>query len=587
MLNPSTPSRGQKHLTDRTQLFLAIKPHRAAVLWLALLSSSSVVVEILLIGIIGALSSRALAATGSLPFVGRLSNSQLILFALVCALTKLVLDLTYARMFASFLYRYESRLRRQIALLQANCSWATIEDSETGSLHALLWTSVHRSREGVTQFIVIISSLTSLTLMLAATVIAARLMIVPVVIGLSIFGLAFQPLIRATREASGRLRIAYSRYSRELNESITMSREARVLGIQDRIASTLAESGDAAAEAVSKQSFYSSLLSQGYSNALYVAIIVALGVIVGAGLSNPASMAATALLLYRSMGYGRGLQSALQSIAASAPFVADVNRWLAELEAASEVIPHATMIEGFKHLEFRSAELVYPNGHTGVTDLSITISPGESIALVGRSGSGKSSLVSLLLALRENTDGTVLINGLPLDQVDRRSWRSHLAFVPQESVLFETSILENVRCWRDISDKRVREALRQANIYEEVMGMEAGLETDAGEGGRRLSGGQRQRICLARALAGDPDLLILDEPTSALDPQSERAVKDSLEQLKGKLTMVIIAHRMTTISMCERVLVLEAGRLRHDGPPDLVASQSDYFARALELSDGG
>jgi len=413
-------------------------------------------------------------------------------------------------------------------------------------------------------------------------------MIVPVVIGLAIFGTLFRPLIRATRGASSRLRIAYGRYSRELNESITMSREARVLGIQDRIASALAQSGDAAAEAVAKQSFYSNLLSQGYSNALYVAIIVALAVIVGAGLSNPASMAATALLLYRSMGYGQGLQSALQSIAASAPFVADVNGWLTELEAASEVIPNATMVEEFEHFQFRSAELVYPNGHTGVTDLSITISPGESIALVGPSGSGKSSLVSLLLALRENTDGVVLINGLPLDQVDRRSWRSHLAFVPQESVLFETSILENVRCWRDISDERVREALHQANIYDEVVGMEAGLETDVGEGGRRLSGGQRQRICLARALAGDPDLLILDEPTSALDPQSERAVKDSLEQLKGKITMVIIAHRMTTISMCERVLVLrEDGHLPHDGPPNLGASQSDYFARALELSDGG
>lgn len=587
MLNGSRPSQGQQHLTDRTQLFLAIKPHRAGVIKLALLSSGSVLTEILLIGLIGALSSRALAATGSLPFIGTLSNRQLILFAVICGITKLLLDLTYAHAFSSFLYRYESRLRRQIAFLQADCRWATIEDSETGSLHALLWTSVHRSREGVTQLIVIISSLTSLILMLAATVFAARLMIVPVLAGLAIFGLLFRPLIRATRGASSRLRIAYARYSRELNESITMSREARVLGIQDRIASALAQSGDAAAEAVAKQSFYSNLLSQGYSNALYLAIIAALAVIVGAGLSNPASMAATALLLYRSMGYGQGLQSALQSIAASAPFVADVNAWLAELEAASEANPHATIVEEFERLEFRSTELVYPNGHTGVTGLSFTVSPGESIALVGRSGSGKSSLVSLLLALRDNTDGAVLINGLPLDQVDRRSWRLHLAFVPQESVLFETSILENVRCWREISDERVKESLQQANIYDEVVGMEAGLETDVGEGGRRLSGGQRQRICLARALAGDPDLLILDEPTSALDPQSERAVKDSLEQLKGRITMVIIAHRMTTISMCERVLVLEEGHLRHDGPPDLVARQSDYFARALELSDGG
>jgi ABC-type multidrug transport system fused ATPase/permease subunit len=552
----------------------------------ALLAAVSAVLEIAVITIIAAFAGRLLSEDAAVPVFSDLSDGLLVAVAGVVVAAKVTTDLLFAKMQSRSLYDYEAGLRRQIAFLQARCGWATIEDSEAGSIHSLLWTSVHRSRDGFGQLIGIFTNVTSLALMLAAVIVTAHWMVVPVFAGIVVFGLIFYPLIRATKHASLELRHAYQGYGAELNESIAMSREARVLGVQDQMAARLADAGDLAARSVARQAFYSNLMASGYSNALYAAVIFGFALLTGAEINDPAPLAATVLLLYRSLSYGRGLQSSLQSMTAAAPFVADVHQWLDVLEATAETIDEAPAVDGFASIAFRDVGLTYANGHEGLRGVSTTIERGDSVALVGASGSGKSSLITLLLGLRDHTAGSIAINGQPIEEVDRRSWRSLLALVPQDNMLFDDTIEENVRCWRDISNDRILESLRQANILEEVLAMEDGLSSTVGEGGKRLSGGQRQRICLARALAGDPALLVLDEPTSALDPASERAVKDSLEAIKGQVTLVIIAHRMTTITICDRVLVLDRGQLEHDGPPEVVARDSEYFARALELSDG-
>ncbi len=572
--------------TTRAEFYRAIRPHRRSFLVTGALSAASAVAEIGVIALIGALAGRMLSDTNPIGLLADVTNRQLVAMAMTAVIAKLVLDLSFAKAQARAIYQYESTVRTRSAFLQARCGWATIEDSESGSIHSLQWTSVNRSREGFGQAIGILSNLTSLVLMLIATVIAAKWMILPVLLGLGVFSLIFRPLIGATRRSSHDLRLAYGAYGRELNESISMSRDARVLGIEETLAANLARAGDAGARAIADQSFYSSMMASGYSNALYLAVVIGFGLIAGSSITNPAPLASLVLLLYRSMGYGRSLQSSLQSIASTAPFVADVNRWLETLETSVEVEAATEPVASFSSIEFKDASLRYPNGQVGLEHVSTRIDRGDSVALVGPSGSGKSSLITILLALRDCTDGAVLVNGSPITDLDRRSWRSHLALVSQDNRLFDDTIEGNVRCWRDIPEERVLRALEQANILDEVLAMEHGIATEVGEGGKRLSGGQRQRVCLARALAGDPELLVLDEPTSALDPASERAVKESLQALKGAVTLVIIAHRMTTITICDRVLVLTDGRLEFDAPPAVVAERSAYFAQALELADG-
>ena len=203
--------------SERDEVFRAIRPHRRTVLATGALAGCSALMEIAVITIIASFAGRMLSEDTSIPIFSELSDGALIGVAVSAMAAKILIDLVYARKYSQALYAYESRLRRRIAELQANCAWATIEDSAAGSIHSLLWTSVHRSREGFAQAIGILTSLASLVLMLAATVVAARLMIIPVLVGLLLFGLAFRPLIRATRRTSHELREAYLGYGKELN----------------------------------------------------------------------------------------------------------------------------------------------------------------------------------------------------------------------------------------------------------------------------------------------------------------------------------------------------------------------------------
>jgi len=572
---------------DWQELRRVLQPHRRAVIGLSLLAVAATIAEIAVITIISALAGRAISGTDSLSLFNGVDTSHIVLLGVVALVSKVLLDVLNARTYAHSLYEVETRLRTEIAELQAVAPWATIEDSSTGSIQSVLWTSVARTRDGFGQAMTVVTNLSSLVLMLGATLLTGGLLVIPVILGLLIFGMAFRPLIRAVRDKSEFLRNAYKEYNHELNESIAMSREARVLGIQDILASRLARAGESTAKAGAQQVLYGQILSRGYTDLLYAAIVIALAVISRSDTVDSAPLAAVVLLLYRSLTYGQGLQSSLQSIALSGPFMVDVHEWIDNLSLNIESKSASTPIEHFNTVEFRHVGMTYPNGHVGLEGISTSIRRGESVALVGPSGSGKSTLVSLLLALRDQTEGDVLVNGLSLGSMDRRSWRQHLALVPQDNLLFDTTIEENVRCWRDVDHDRVVRALKQANIFDEVEAMTDGLDTTVGEGGRRLSGGQRQRICLARALAGDPSLLVLDEPTSALDPASEQAVKASLERIKGQVSLLIIAHRMTTITICDRVLVMGKGHLLHDGPREQVARESQFFAHALVAADEG
>lgn len=193
-------------------------------------------------------------------------------------------------------------------------------------------------------------------------------------------------------------------------------------------------------------------------------------------------------------------------------------------------------------------------------------------------------MVNVLLRLYEPTSGEVLVNGVALHDVDDNEWHRRVAIVPQEPRLTHGTIADNIRFLRDLDDESVQQAAVEAHIDGFIRTLPAGYDSPVGELGMGLSGGQRQRICIARALAGKPDLLVLDEPTSALDGESEAAIQRTLQQLKGQVTMVIVAHRLSTLSICDRLLVLEDGRLVASGSADDLAESSPYYREAMRLA---
>ncbi|WP_248960753.1 ABC transporter ATP-binding protein [Sphaerisporangium perillae] len=220
-------------------------------------------------------------------------------------------------------------------------------------------------------------------------------------------------------------------------------------------------------------------------------------------------------------------------------------------------------------VEFQDVAYSYQGNRPAVGDFSLTVSPGETVALVGASGAGKSTVLNLVIGFLRPTSGRILLDGRDMETLDLRTYRRFVSIVPQESILFEGTIRDNVLYgMRDVPERTLRDALRDANATEFIDRLPDGLDTVVGERGARLSGGQKQRLAIARALIRDPRVLILDEATSALDTRSEALIQQALGRLVAGRTVFVVAHRLSTIRTADRIVVMEDGRIAEIGTHD-------------------
>jgi ATP-binding cassette subfamily B protein len=233
-------------------------------------------------------------------------------------------------------------------------------------------------------------------------------------------------------------------------------------------------------------------------------------------------------------------------------------------------------------VRFERVGFAYPEAErNSVDDFSLDVRPGETIALIGASGAGKSTVVNLVIGFLRPTAGRILLDGVDMESLDLRSYRRFLSVVPQESILFEGTIRDNVTYGLDdVPEHVVRQALADANALEFIDRLPTGLDTVVGERGARLSGGQKQRLAIARALIRDPRVLVLDEATSALDTKSEALVQQALARLVHGRTVFVVAHRLSTIRNADRIVVMEDGRIAEIGSHDELLRSGGLYARA-------
>jgi ATP-binding cassette, subfamily B, bacterial len=232
-------------------------------------------------------------------------------------------------------------------------------------------------------------------------------------------------------------------------------------------------------------------------------------------------------------------------------------------------------------VEFQAVAHAYAEtGRAAVRDFTLSVTPGETIALVGPSGAGKSTVLNLLIGFIRPTSGRILLDGVDMAGLDLRSYRRFISVVPQEPILFDGTVRENVAFGMpDADDAAIRTALRDANALDFVEHLPGGLEATVGDRGARLSGGQRQRLVIARALLRNPRVLILDEATSALDTHSEAQVQQALTRLVRGRTTFVVAHRLSTIRDADRIVVMQDGAIREIGSHDELLHTGGHYAR--------
>jgi subfamily B ATP-binding cassette protein MsbA len=224
-------------------------------------------------------------------------------------------------------------------------------------------------------------------------------------------------------------------------------------------------------------------------------------------------------------------------------------------------------------------DFAYDAEHPALTDFNLEIQPGEIVALVGPSGAGKSTVANLLPRFYDVTGGSLTIDGTDVRDVTFRSLRQQIGLVPQETMLFNASVRENILYGRlDASEDEIVRAAKAANAHEFIMRLPDGYDTIVGDRGNALSGGQRQRIAIARAILKDPRILILDEATSALDTESEKIVQAALERLMQGRTSVVIAHRLSTIRDANKIVVIDHGRIVEEGTHAELLARGGLYA---------
>ena len=526
----------------------------------------------------------ALAVTGesndslAVPFTSiELSAGAMLWCAFALALLGLGLNVLLARMNADMSTRVLANARRRAIESFVSASWERQALDREGALQETVMTLSQQSSQLALVFVTGATGLVNLIALLAvAAVLDFLTMVIVIGFGLCLFA-ALRPIARTTRNRAQLFVDSNSAFAEETSRVATSAMELRVFGVQESAAKELSELNTVAADFQRRTRFAGQLGSTLYRDLAFLFLIAAVAALGAVNDDAVASVSAVVLLVLRALTSAQVVHIARQRLNEDGPYLEVLYNRLGSLERAAATFGDRSL-ESVDSIEFDHVTYEYEPGSPALNDITLQINRGEVLGVVGPSGGGKSTFVQVLLRLRLPTTGTVAVNGQDYQTFDPTDWAGLTSLVPQEPRLMEAPIIANIRFFRSgISSSDVLQAAEDAHVLHDIVALDQGFETRLGPRGGGLSGGQKQRVAIARALVGKPQLLVLDEPTSALDVHSERLLQETIVRLKGTATIVIVAHRLTTLKSCDRILVLRDGSVEMIGSPTELLSTPGFF----------
>lgn len=517
------------------------------------------------------------------PFRGRESIGTLVAVAVGLAVARLVLGVASSYLPARIAADVQLGLRRDLFAAFSSASWAKQAEDREGKLQELMTNQAGQATQGAVQATMFVMSAVMFAIMVGSAIALNLLDAVAVLIAAGALSLLLRPL----HSLGGKHGAVWSReslsFASGVGEATRMAEDTKTFGVSDAQRRQITDLARSVQDSFFRVSFLVRLVPGLYQSMIYLVVVAGLAVIYAAGLSRPASLGAVVLVLLRAGSYGQQAEVGYQALMGAMPYVRRLQQ--AQDEYAANTEPSGgRRLPTVSSIKLESVGYAYRPDRPVLSEISFEVSAGEAIGVVGPSGAGKSTLIQILLGLRAPDRGRYLVNGHLAEDYLPADWHRLFAYVPQEPRLLHASVADNIRFLRDLDDASIEKAARLAHIHDDVAGWRRGYDTIIGPRADAVSGGQKQRICLARALAADPCVLVLDEPTSALDPQSEQLIQESLSTLKGDLTLIVVAHRMSTLEICQKVMVIVDGRLEAFEPASVLASASSYYRSAAQLA---
>lgn len=513
-----------------------------------------------------------------------IGQSTAVILALVLVIARIGLGLGASALSARLASGIIAHVRTELAGAFLSASWPLQQQERGGQLQDLLTTFTQQGSHLVASVTTSITAGFSIVAFLAMAFAVNPLGAIFVIAFIAVLGLLFRPLRAAIRRRAGRFQSASLDFATSLNEISQLGLELHVFEVQDEVEHQLEGLITHTASSERKVRFAQGSLPPLYTGLAYLSLIAVVGFVAGSHTSNLTALGSVLLVMLRSLTYAQSLQTSVATIALSVPFVERLQHQLALYRADRQDRDGAALAH-IGVLKVDDVSYSYVEGQPVLRHVAFSIQPSEIVGIVGPSGSGKSTLVELMLGLRQPDKGRITSNGRVIAEYATSDWARKITFVPQRAHLIAGSVADNIRFYRpDVSSDDIERAAGLAHIREEIERFPEGFERELGAASGRLSGGQEQRICIARALVEQPDILILDEPTSSLDVHSENLIRQTLLELKERMTVIIIAHRLSTLDICDRIMVIQGGELRGFDTPERLERSSTFFREALELS---